>query len=83
MPVWIAVVLWLFFVASSCLSAITLWMSSSKLRLGGAGILILLAPTFFGVYFYKNGMVAWLALTSVLGIGLQLLLFKVLAENES
>lgn len=80
---WMSVVVWLIFVATSIVSGVTLWVSEHPYRLHGFGVLVLLAPTFYGIYLYKHHDLPLLLTTSVAGIIVQLFVIKKLADWDS
>jgi len=80
---WMSVIVWLLFLAISIVSAVTLWVSEHPFRIHGFGVLVLLAPTFLGIYLYRHAEYAWLLTTSVAGIIIQLFVVRKLAEVDS
>ena len=78
-----SVVVWLIFVAVSIVSGVTLWVSEHRLRLHGFGVLVLLVPTFYGIYLYKHQQLPLLLGTSIAGIIVQLYVIKKLADWDS
>ena len=78
-----AIILWLLFVATSIVSGITLWVSEHELRVYGLGVLLLLAPTFFGIWLYKHGEFGWLIGTSIAGIIIQIFVIRQLAAVDT
>lgn len=79
----ISVVVWLLFIATSIVSGVTLWVSEHKLRFYGIGVLVLLSPTFLGLSFYRQGEYDWLLGTSIVGIIIQIMVIRKLAEYDS
>lgn len=78
-----SIVVWLLFVATSIVSGITLWVEEHPFRLHGFGVIILLSPTFLGLYLYRHQEYSWLLWTSVVGIILQIIIIRKLAESDS
>ncbi len=76
-------IVWLLFVATSIVSGVTLWVSEHPWRVQGFGVLVLLAPTFYGIYLYKHSQFQWLLWTSIFGIVVQLIIIRKLAESDS
>ena len=76
-------IVWLLFVATSIVSGVTLWVSDHPARVYGFGVLLLLSPTFLGIYLYKHNEFQWLLGTSIFGIIVQLLIIRKLAEVDS
>jgi hypothetical protein len=84
--VWVQIassVVWLLFVATSIVSGVTLWVEEHPWRLYGFGVIVLLAPTFCGIYLYKHQQFQWLLYTSIFGIAVQLLIIRELAKSDS
>ena len=78
-----AIILWLLFVATSIVSGITLWVSEHVLRVYGLGVLLLLSPTFLGIWMYRQHEFEWLLGTSTAGIVMQILVIRLLASVDS
>ena len=79
----VSIILWLLFVATSILAGITLWVEEHPFRLYGFGVIILLSPTFLGLYFYRRQEFSLLLWTSIVGIILQIIIIRKLAESDS
>lgn len=65
------------------MSGIALWVSEHEFRLHGFGVLVLLSPTFLGIWLYKRGELEWLLGTSIVGIIVQVIVMRKLAEVDS
>jgi hypothetical protein len=78
-----AIIVWLLFVATSIVSGVTLWVSEHELRVYGLGVLLLLSPTFFGIWLYRNSEFGWLLGTSIFGIIVQIFVIRTLAAFDS
>ena len=79
----VSIIVWLLFVATSIVSGVTLWVSEHPLRAYGFGVLVLLSPTFLGVYLYRHSEFALLLSTSIVGIVIQLFVIRKLADLDS